>query len=933
MNFDDADDCPFDNLGGADTPPPTPPPSPPQQELTGAVPEPHSPDMTMNYEPSTPEQQVPPPAPPPPPPPFGGSGTTKPAVSSPTGSSQSLPNARPSVMETNPFESVADDPFADADGDPFAAEEEAFPSAPFVDSAPPEVRETNNFAPSMPPPPPPPPFGAPQKSPPQQHQPVSTSHPQQQPVRPPPPQPWSAQPSPSSSNGSAAPGYGWTPNAPPQNNYQQSRYEPTRQNNYPEPVPQQAYPQEQQAPRYEESARPEPKPQFGSYNPTQNRPAQESRLDTSINRSQYGHQRQASDGSIGTPLSSNSTSFPTTQPSSASKPTEFKPFVPYRSSSSTFGGSINRSPPTSNLVPNRQPEVAAYAESPSHLPSYHIRHSPAVAFGFGGSLIVGAGNRLVHHNVAQLLQSPARGLHSLPGPLETGCKTEVIQRSLQSVPRSQLRDLLSLLLQKPLDWHKDVSKIADLLELGADDSPIHPEYPHVPPEYMSEALQQIQQLVASGERHEAVRCAMHYKQYAHAMIIAMVCDKETYEGVVNQMISETMVPGAPLGTAYRVFSGIAGQPREDLSQWQSQVRILLTNDTPATAEELLEWGDALSETPNSVEAAHFCYLLAQLKPVGKSPNQAFLDKLKNKYALLGGVHRRERCRAALLSPHTVFQTEVLEHVFQRENSHYVRQSLLPFRVALAAMCFELGLTDKGNAYLEHLGKVLPSGTQKPKGDNYPRTLPQMLSHWRQLYTTSKTSTTGGGVTSAKWWPFGGSSAAGSSAKAGRSMTPNPTSSQKTVPTTSASSSFPKDAPNAATEKRSSSLKQNDSTGNADDNAKKTAGGWSSWFRRNKKDEPKQMILDSDPVEFDSSTGTFKFERTEEEKAIEKQIKAGPPKMPAKSPTTSTGPPTPSPQSPAMPPGPRPGGPPPPGPPPRAGGAPAANRYVDMFNSS
>lgn len=107
----------------------------------------------------------------------------------------------------------------------------------------------------------------------------------------------------------------------------------------------------------------------------------------------------------------------------------------------------------------------------------------------------------------------------------------------------------------------------------------------------------------------------------------------------------------------------------------------------------------------------------------------------------------------------------------------------------------------------------------------------------------------------------------------------------------------------------------------------------SFFRRSKapadgdaaKAVAKPMILDTEkPPQFDEATGRWLFEQTEEEKAQEAMVKAGPPK---RTPPVAAGPGAAPPAA-----GPLKG--PPKGPPGRTMGGPGQRpQYVDVFNST
>ena len=601
-------------------------------------------------------------------------------------------------------------------------------------------------------------------------------------------------------------------------------------------------------------------------------------------------------------------------------------------------------------------------------------------------------------------------VQSLPGSsLSPQTKTDLVMKSLQEMPAANasplLRQMLQVVCQRPaFDWAKGgqaaLVKIfaAEQKRLsggGDGPSPMRPGADQkAAPWGVKEGLATIQSLLEVGDRREAVRCALHYRLYSHALLLSLMCEtKDVFEKVVQTMIDEQLDITSPLAHAYCIFNELPlpDMPKDALlpatsDMWIGHVSTLVANYTRDSGEAIAAWGDRLVEA-GKFDAAHVCFLAAQLSPAGRPNPQAASkqqqqlgEALRTKYILLGGHYHRQRNRSAFVSPSTIFLTEVLEHSVQRDNEKFVRPQLIPFRVMMSCLMFELGLMHQGVSYLDQVLRVLPptpaaGGNNNLGGKNAGKNrdenhgelpavrflvdvadqLKKFVIQAMQRSQGSRQASAGG--SSSGWWPFGGRS--GSATKGGASTTP-PTAAadrQSTPPSqgvqrASGTKPLPAAAP-AAAPTTPQSAEPEPSKPSPVEPQPRSSGGWSigGLFRRGgsqgtsttaKKDdkEVKKMIIDTDrPPEYDPVTGRYKFPKTQEEEEIERLTKSGPPKMAAPAAAmpqqqqqqqlySSPGPSVPA-ASGAM--G-SPGQLPPPPPMPGGGGHAASKKYVDMFNS-
>lgn len=644
--------------------------------------------------------------------------------------------------------------------------------------------------------------------------------------------------------------------------------------------------------------------------------------------------------------------------------------------------------------------------------------------GLGGRVIhvsnmTGAKPQLVVRTLSQVLTSSdatdsgrsyASSMSGLPGCITASTtKLDVVLKTLQHLPNVSpvLLSILQTMCTKTMDWAKGgqqelvqvFQKAIAAKKEAANNSPqlsSSPFNPEAPAAWgHQEALDTIQTLLMAGDRQEAVRCAMHYKLHSHALLIAMMCDtKDVYQNVVQSIIKEQLDQRSPLAFAYCTFNELpapevsADDKTVMLTQWIEHVSMMLSNFTREAGETLLQLGDQLVEN-GQYDCGHVCYLVAQLSPASRPGPQAppkatqVAEALRSRYLLLGGHYHRSKCRAALLQPHNIFLTEVLEYSRQRENEKFVRVQLIPFRVIMAELYAELGMKQHLESYIQHLGKLLPS-CQPRKDDVATRTVAEVVDALRKrtaaFYASNSSSAAQKG---SGWWPtslFSGSTTTAPSGTAtdrqGSAAPPRTPLLQQTAPSniSRASSANPvpvsrpggsspppamqqqpqqtQQQPPVASQTPAKKQQEEEPDASKPLTTKKSGWGLGSLFRRSgsrpqqaadtpakTEEESKPMIIDTEaPPTFDPVTGRWLFAKSKEEQAVDDQIKAGPPKM-AMAPMMAAPQQYQQPQQqPSYGGAPLPGGMmmPPTGPPPPPGGMGGSGvvqrKYVDMFNS-
>ncbi|KAG7536061.1 Sec16 central conserved domain [Arabidopsis suecica] len=223
-----------------------------------------------------------------------------------------------------------------------------------------------------------------------------------------------------------------------------------------------------------------------------------------------------------------------------------------------------------------------------------------VSFGFGGKLIVMkgiGGSSASVLNLAEVISGSAsyssqgedslsyfRCLHqqSLPGSLVGG-----------NVGSKELHKWID---ERILNYSAEAA-VAKLFAFAKKDgvqngyAPISQCLQHLPPEsQMQVTASEVQNLLASGRKMEALQCAQEGHLWRPALVIAAQLGDQFYVDTVKRMALRRLIPGSPLRTLCLL---VAGQPAEVcpagsssmLDNWEENLGIITANRT--TDDELV----------------------------------------------------------------------------------------------------------------------------------------------------------------------------------------------------------------------------------------------------------------------------------------------------------------------------------------------------------
>ncbi|CAA7040392.1 unnamed protein product [Microthlaspi erraticum] len=237
----------------------------------------------------------------------------------------------------------------------------------------------------------------------------------------------------------------------------------------------------------------------------------------------------------------------------------------------------------------------------------------------------------------------------------------------------------------------------------------------LPPEsQMQVTASEVQILLASGMKMEALQCAQEGHLWGPALIIAAQLGDQFYAETVKQMALRQLVPGSPLRTLCLL---VAGQPAEVFSNrstsdisfpgssgsssmldnWEENLGIITANRTTDDELVITHLGDCMWK--GEIIAAHICYLIAD-KNFDPYSDSARL-------CLVGADHWKYPRTYA--SPEAIHRTELYEYSKTLGNSQFILLPFQPYKVIYAHMLAEVGKLSAAQKYCQAVLKCVKSG--------------------------------------------------------------------------------------------------------------------------------------------------------------------------------------------------------------------------------
>ncbi|KAM6080857.1 protein transport protein Sec16B-like [Theristicus caerulescens] len=227
----------------------------------------------------------------------------------------------------------------------------------------------------------------------------------------------------------------------------------------------------------------------------------------------------------------------------------------------------------------------------------------------------------------------------------------------------------------------------------------------VPPvvETQAQIVEKFTKLLYYGRKKDALIWAMRNQLWGHALFLSSKMDPRTYSWVLTGFTS-TLATNDPLQTLFQLMSGRIPQAAlfcgdAMWGDWRPHLAVMLSNkvgDMELNYRAIVTMGDTLAGK-GAVEAAHFCYLMADI-PFG------YFGVKGDRMALLGSSHRQAFAQFA--------RTEVIQRMEIFEYCQQLRQPksfLLPFQVyklLYASRLADYGLPVQALQYCEQIATAL-----------------------------------------------------------------------------------------------------------------------------------------------------------------------------------------------------------------------------------
>ncbi|NXH70934.1 SC16B protein, partial [Hydrobates tethys] len=227
----------------------------------------------------------------------------------------------------------------------------------------------------------------------------------------------------------------------------------------------------------------------------------------------------------------------------------------------------------------------------------------------------------------------------------------------------------------------------------------------VPPvvETQAQIVEKFTKLLYYGRKKDALVWAMRNQLWGHALFLSSKMDPRTYSWVLTGFTS-TLATNDPLQTLFQLMSGRIPQAAlccgdATWGDWRPHLAVMLSNkvgDTELNHRAIVTMGDTLA-SKGAVEAAHFCYLMADI-PFG------YFEAKADRMALLGSSHRQAFAQFA--------RTEIIQRMEIFEYCQQLRQPksfLLPFQVyklLYASRLADYGLPAQALQYCEQIATAL-----------------------------------------------------------------------------------------------------------------------------------------------------------------------------------------------------------------------------------
>ncbi|XP_053138178.1 protein transport protein Sec16A isoform X3 [Hemicordylus capensis] len=220
---------------------------------------------------------------------------------------------------------------------------------------------------------------------------------------------------------------------------------------------------------------------------------------------------------------------------------------------------------------------------------------------------------------------------------------------------------------------------------------------------LEKETERFRELLLYGRKKDALESAMKHGLWGHALLLASKMDSRTHARVMTRFANSLPI-NDPLQTVYQLMSGrmpaastCCGDER--WGDWRPHLAMVLsnlTNNMDVESRTITTMGDTLA-SKGLLDAAHFCYLMAQV-------GFGVYTKKTTKLVLLGSNHSLPFLKFA--TNEAIRRTEAYEYAHSLGPQPCCLPNFQVFKFIYACRLAEVGLAAQAFHYCEVISKAI-----------------------------------------------------------------------------------------------------------------------------------------------------------------------------------------------------------------------------------
>nr|XP_060613474.1 protein transport protein Sec16A isoform X2 [Anolis sagrei ordinatus] len=220
---------------------------------------------------------------------------------------------------------------------------------------------------------------------------------------------------------------------------------------------------------------------------------------------------------------------------------------------------------------------------------------------------------------------------------------------------------------------------------------------------LEKETERFRELLLYGRKKDALESAMKHGLWGHALLLASKMDSRTHARVMTRFANSLPI-NDPLQTVYQLMSGRMPAAStccgdEKWGDWRPHLAMVLsnlTNNMDVETRTIITMGDTLV-SKGLLEAAHFCYLMAQV-------GFGVYTKKTTKLVLIGSNHSLPFRRFA--TNEAIQRTEAYEYAQSLGTQPCCLPNFQVFKFIYACRLAEVGLAAQAFHYCEVISKAI-----------------------------------------------------------------------------------------------------------------------------------------------------------------------------------------------------------------------------------